>query len=242
MTKMRLLMTIALLGLVAAIPAVADNSQGAAIGDLGKQSRQQAADQLQACAAEHGVELEGEPILQTQGESTLAFQPVRGIGYFTRAHFVNWTTVGVFVAQGPADAELPSGGFRVQVRAKPGATTGDVQIVGGDGQVVHESEMAIEDDPNGTMPENGGSFEGIELPLAGKAGPDGAAFEEGKYFPYYGFRCPWFWPYFGPYYYRPFLGYKHGCYRWNLRWWWGHIGWRYCWWPSRFCVNCRHHW
>lgn len=233
----RLFVAFTLVGLVAALPALANDPGGLAIGALASSARIQATAELNSCAAAQGLSLEGEASVHTQTDTALAFMPIKGIGNFTRDTFVNWTTIGIFSAQGPADAEAPSGDFQVQVRADVNASIGELQIIDSTGLVVQAGDIAIDVDPDGTAP-GAPVAQDTQNPLNGQAaGVDGKG-----YFLYYGFHCPWYYPYFAPYYYRPFIGYKHGCYNWYIRWWWGHIAFRYCWYPSRFCVHCRHHW
>lgn len=226
MSKYRLLAMTIIAGLALTLPAA---GQGDAdfIGGLGAETRIQAFESLKASAAQQGLELEDDATFLTQGESTIVFAPVARIGYFVRAQFANWTTVGVFTALGPADAEQASGTFRAEVRAKSEhGSEAQFRIVSQNGEIVQEGDTVLDTNPDNESPATTG--------LDAKP-------PEGKYY-LARFGCPWYYPYFRPYYYRAWPYYKNGCYWYGYRWWWGHLHFRFCWWPSRFCLHCRHHW
>lgn len=228
MSKQRILAAIAICGLAWTLPAAA--SGPTVIGDIGASARAQAGDQLKACAADQGINVDGEASFLTSDESTMAFMPVAGIEALKREDLVAWTVLGVFSAQGPSDSEAPSGNFRVEVRADIGTTHGEFRVIDEAGRIVQQGETLIDTDPDGTPP--GVAANG----LAGRAPIDGKGYYFGTFF------CPWYYPYFTPYFFRYWPIYKHGCYWWYNRWWWGYLHFRYCWWPSRYCVNCRHYW
>ena len=229
MSRIRIVALTIVAGLGFTLPGAAQDD-ATFVGELGAGVRTQAFETLKVAAENQGLELEADPTFLTQGESTLIFAPIARIGYFTRAQFVDWTTVGIFTAIGPADAEQAPGTFTAQVRAKaPDSSEALFRIVDSAGETVQEGETVLDTNPDNPSPNPDAMLE--------------SELTEGKGY-YFGgrFGCPWYYPYFRPYYYRAWPIYKNGCHRFFYRWWWGHLHLRFCWWPNRYCVNCRHHW
>ena len=236
MSKTLQLIFYALAGALVALPAAA--SDPASMGDLGAAIRAQAGAELQACAQSQGIELGGDTTFISQEESTMVFMPVAGIEAMKREQLTEWTVIGMFTAQGPPDAEVQSGTVTVQVKVDKMSTNAEVRFLDEAGNVVQEVDATLDTDPDAVDPaQTGVDTNAASMPFDPKSLGDA-----GKHYYFARFRCPWFFPYFAPYTFRYWPGYKHGCYRWYYRWWWGHLHFRYCWWPSRYCVGCRGHW
>lgn len=222
-------------------PALADDGSGEILRELAIDARAQAGDLLLSCAEQRGLQAQGEPVYLTTEDSAAVLMPLAGVESLTRADLANWTNIGIFTAAGPADAEAPSGTFVVRVRAEPGSTVGQFEIVDGAGVVVQSGELTINDDPDdpdsvptASQPASQpvGSLEEI---LRG-SGPTTSTTDQ----------LHGFWPYcYYPYYWhwRIYPYYWHGCHWWWYRWPWGHLRFRYCWWPSYYhCTRWFCHW
>ncbi len=222
----------ALLLCLAALPLAADGS-GEQLRALADDTRAQAGDLLSSCAADRGLATQGEPVFLATEDTASVLMPLAGVESLTRADLADWTDIGIFTASGPIDASAPSGTFTVRVQAKPGSTVGQFEIVDADGLVVQSGEISITDDPDAMMTEPDTTEPAVFEPGSGGSMLPKDDIHFGSpycYYPYY-----WHWRIY-PYYY-------HGCYWWWYRWPWGHLNFRYCWWPSYYhCTRWFCHW
>ncbi|MDY7092115.1 MAG: hypothetical protein SX243_04000 [Acidobacteriota bacterium] len=209
---------------MAAPTAQANDPNGNGLRALTNNYTAQVETQLSQCASDLGVPVAGNLSVVTGDNSTAAFMPVAGVEDLTRSDLATWTTVGIFTAAGPADAEAPSGTFTVQVQAALGSTNGEFRILDSVGAVVQSGEMTITEDADATPPS--------QTPDQTLVGDIENLTDE------YHYGCPWYYPYYYPYYFRYYPYYWYGCYWWHYQWWWGKLQFRYCWWPNRYCHRC----
>lgn len=222
------LLTLCALSLVLAMPAAQAGDAGSAqLQALTQNYQTQVDDQLRQCASQQGLSTYSQSSIVTGEDSTAAFVPVAGVESLTREDFASWRTVGIFIANGPSDAEAPSGTFTVQIQAPLGSTNGEFQILSTDGTVVQSGDITITEDHDATPPTSA-----LEQSFN-----DSLDSLSDKY--HYGY-CPWYYPYYYPYWFHYYPYYYYGCYWWHYRWWWGKFAFRYCWWPSRYCHHCCH--
>lgn len=212
------------LSLALFLPVLAAGQEADRLREIAASTRAEATNLLKEEAGALKVPVSGEAVFLDAQESSAAILPVAGIESLTRESLADWTTIGVISVAGPADAESPSGSFSVRVKAAPGSTRGQFQIVDAAGNVVQEGELSIEDAP---AEEAGAQAKAFPMsPVTGKKGvldSTTSAFHfPACYYPY----APYFRIY--PYYY-------YGCHWWWYKWHWGHLRFRYCWWPYHGC-------
>lgn len=211
------------LSLALLLPTLAAGQAAQSLRNIAAETRAQTTDLLTQEAGRLGVPVSGESTFLDAQESSAAIIPVAGIENLTRDSLANWTTIGVITVAGPPDAQSPSGSFTVRVQAAPGTTRGQFQIVDSLGNVVQEGEMSIEDAPADEVPPEGAAATGaVALKKGALESATDAYHYPGCFYPY----APYFRIY--PYYY-------YGCHWWWYKWHWGHLRFRYCWWPYYGC-------
>jgi hypothetical protein len=212
------------LSLALFLPALAGGQETTqSLRDIAASTRSQTTALLNREAGTLGVPVSGQATFLDAQESIAAIIPVAGVENLTRDSLAVWTTIGVISVAGPPDAQSPSGSFSVRVKAAPGSTRGQFQIVDSAGNVVQEGELSIEDAPADEVSSADGFEAGAVTPKKGDLESSTSAFHSpGCFYPY----APYFRIY--PYYY-------YGCHWWWYKWHWGHLRFRYCWWPYYGC-------